>query len=130
MFSDEQRAEIGKYAGENGNNAALEKFLRDIPDLGESKVRLFKKRYYSILKEQKGSGVAVPVVESIPSMKSGRPLTIGKLDGVLQSYIRVFREAGTPINASIIIAAANGIVSSKNCSLLAENGGHIDLGPG
>ena len=36
MFSDEKRAEIGRYAAENGNNAALEKFRRDIPDLGKS----------------------------------------------------------------------------------------------
>ena len=38
MFSDEKRAEIGRYAAENGNNAALEKFRRDIPDLGKSQV--------------------------------------------------------------------------------------------
>lgn len=130
VFSDEQRAEIGKYAAENGNKAALEKFRRDIPDLGESTIRLFKKKYYFILKEQKRSGVAAPLVKAIPSMKRGRPLTIGALDGVVQSYIRALREAGTPINASIVIAAANGIVCSKDCSLLAENGGHIDLGAG
>ena len=82
VFSDEKRAEIGRYAAENRNNAALEKFRRDIPNLGESTVRLFKKKYYSLLNEQKHSGVAVPVVEAIPSMKRGRPLTIGELDGV------------------------------------------------
>ena len=82
------------------------------------------KKYYSLLNELKRSGVAVPVVEVIPSMKRGRPPTIGELDGVVQSYIRA---AGTPINASIVIAAAN---CSKDRSLLAENGGHIDLGPG
>ena len=91
------------------------------------RVLLSFKKYYSLLNEQKRSGVAVPVVEAIPSMKRGRPLTIGELDGVVQSYIRALREAGTPINASIVIAAAN---CSKDRSLLAENGGHIDLGPG
>ena len=76
--------------------------------------------------------MVIPVVEAIPSMKRGRPLTIGELDGVVQSYmyIRALGEPGTPIKASIVIAAANGIVSSKDGSLLAENGGHIDLGPG
>ena len=62
-------------------------------------------------------------------MKRGRPLTIGELR-VVQSYIRALREAAAPNNASIMLAAANGVVCSKDCSLLAENGGHMDLGPG
>ena len=76
-------------------------------DLGESTIRLFKTKY---LNEHKRSGVAQSVVEEIPSMKRGRPLTIRELGGVVQSYIRALREAGTPINAFIVIAAANGIV--------------------
>ena len=44
-FSDEMHANIGRYAAENDNAAALKKFRSDITDLGESTVRLFKKRY-------------------------------------------------------------------------------------
>ena len=44
-FFDETRVDIGRYAAENRNAAALKKFHSDIPDLGESTVRLFKKRY-------------------------------------------------------------------------------------
>ena len=43
-FSDEMRAAIGRYAAENGNAAALRKFRFEITDLGETTVRLFKKR--------------------------------------------------------------------------------------
>ena len=93
-------------------------------------MRLFKKRYSSILNEQKRSVVAVPVVEAIPSIKRGKPLTIGELDGVVQSYIKALREPRTPFNASLVIASANGIVSSKDRSLLAENGGTIFAHPG
>ena len=50
-FSDKTRAEIGRYAAENGNAAALRKFHSDIPDLGESMVRLFKKRYHKELRK-------------------------------------------------------------------------------
>ena len=64
--------------------------------------------------------MAVPVVEAIPSMKRGIPLTIGELDGVVQCYIRSLQEARTPTNASIVIVAANGIICSKDHSLLSE----------
>lgn len=70
----------------------------------------------------------MPSVEATPSMKRGRPLTLG--DFTVQKYVRALREAGTPINASIVIAAATGIVISKDRSLLSENGGHIGLGAG
>ena len=42
LFTDKERARIGRYAAENGNSAALKKFRSDVPDLGESTVRFFK----------------------------------------------------------------------------------------
>ena len=45
-FSDETRADIGRYAAENRNAAALKKFRSDISDLEENTVRLVKKRYH------------------------------------------------------------------------------------
>ena len=52
VFTDEQRAAIGKYASEHGNAAAVKKFKANIEggQLGESTVRLFKKRYFEELK--------------------------------------------------------------------------------
>ena len=51
-FTAEQRATIGKYASEHGNAAAVKKFKADFDggQLGESTVRLFKKRYIEELK--------------------------------------------------------------------------------
>ena len=37
VFSDEKRAEIGRYVAENGNNVALKKFCHHIPDLGKAR---------------------------------------------------------------------------------------------
>ena len=52
VFTDEQRAAIGKYASEHGNAAAVKKFKANIEggQLGESTVRLFKKHYFEELK--------------------------------------------------------------------------------
>ena len=57
----------------------------------------------------------------------GRPLTLGNLDEKVQKYIRALRKAGTPVNARVVLAAAEGIVKATDRTLLFENGGHIKL---
>lgn len=40
------------------------------------------------------------------------------------------RKTGTPINTAVIFAAAEGIITAKDRTLLASNGGHnIELKP-
>ena len=50
-FIDQQRANIRKYAAENGNTACLRKYRSEIPDLhvGKSTGRSFKKHYQHAL---------------------------------------------------------------------------------
>ena len=50
------------------------------------------------------------------------------LDQKVQKYIHNLRAAGTPVNRSIVIAAARGVVLHDSPSLLPENSGNIDLG--
>ena len=58
--------------------------------------------------------------------KCGRPLTLGEaLDTDVQKYIRALRLAGTPVSCSLVLAAAEGSVVSKDRTLLADNGGHV-----
>ena len=61
VFPAEQRATIGKYAFEHGNAAAVKKLKANIEggQLGESTVRLFKKRYFEELKKAKHSGATM-----------------------------------------------------------------------
>ena len=44
-WTDKQSYTIGKYAAENGNANTLRKFKTEFPNLSESTVRTFKKRY-------------------------------------------------------------------------------------
>ena len=108
-FGDEQRAKVGKYAAEIGNSAALRKFRLELPNLGESTVRFFKKRYLDELPICSGAAVT-----TIPSRKRGRPLTLCEIDEEVQKFIRALRKAGTPINTSVVLAAAEEIVVSKH----------------
>ena len=122
-FSDKTRAEIGRYAAENSNASAIRKFRSDFPDLGESTVRLFKRRYVEEVRKARGGRV-----EKIVSRKRGRPLTLGKeLDDDAQKFVKALRKAGTPINTAVILAAVEGIITAKDRTLLACNGGHIKL---
>ena len=58
---------IGKHAAVNGNSSALKKIRKIYPDLGESTVRSFKRKYYEVLKEQVRQSGQSAIVKSIPS---------------------------------------------------------------
>ena len=94
-YTDTDRAAIGRYAAEHGNIAAQRDFKSKLPDLGESTIRSFKKKYLAAL--SKGESV-----DKIPSMRHGRPLTLGELDKEVQSYVRALRRAGTPVTLPVI----------------------------
>ena len=87
-YTAEQRATIGKYASEHENAAVVKKFKADFEggQLGETAVRMFKKRYIDELKKAKLGGATVPEVKSITSRKRGRPLTLGDVDTKVQAY--------------------------------------------
>ena len=77
MFTAEQRATIGKYASEHGNPTAVKKFKANIDggQLGESTVRLFKKRYIEEL-EQNPSGARPKQLRAVGSSRASRALAL------------------------------------------------------
>ena len=67
-------------------------------------------------------------VTALPKMTAGRPLLLGKdLDSSVQAYITALRKVGGVVNTTVVIGAAEGIVSAKNPGLLAKHGGHIEI---
>ena len=118
-FTPEQRAKIGKYAAEYGNTASVRHFSKEFSTLGESTVRLFRKGYEAELRRKS----LEHEISHLPKKKQGRPLTLGDLD----QYLRALRRAGAPVNARIVLAAAEGIVKATDRTMLIDNGGHIRL---
>ena len=113
-YTDEDRAKFGKYASENGNAAALKRFRKDIPELGESTVRSFKTKYLAALENSRKLEDLTPIT-SIPSKKRGRPLNLpGELHSEVQQYIRALRDARTPVSLPLVAAAAKGIVCARD----------------
>ncbi len=86
-------------------------------------MRLFKKQYQADLKK---AGSEEEITQ-LAKKKRGRPLALGNLDEKVQQSTRALRKAGTPVNARVVIAAAEGIVTATDGTLLFENSGHIKL---
>lgn len=70
----------------------------------------------------------IVTVTSLPTKPQGRPLLLGQeLDKAVQDYIEALRIAGGVVNTAIIMAAANGIISAKDVTLLTSHGGNIEI---
>ena len=49
VYTDEDRAKIGRFAAENSNASVLKHFRGDFPDLSESTIRGFKSKYLTAI---------------------------------------------------------------------------------
>ena len=68
------------------------------------------------------------VIPELPSKKRGLPLLLGNNpDEQVQLYSCKIRENGGIVTASVVVAAARGILMSCDRTQLAEFGGHIEL---
>ena len=108
--------------------------------ISEPTARKFKEEYLRQLQElvtkqqcSSSSSTTCPPVEVkvLLTKTQGRPLLLGEeLDKCVQDYIKNLREIRDIVNTTIVIGAANGIVSAQNCALLLENGGHVSITKG
>ena len=123
-YTSEMRAEIGRYASINGVPAASATFSNKLGvRVSKSTVNVMKKAYLE-KKRRTGSGV----VTTLSPKKRGRPILLGAhIDKQVQLYLKKIREHGGVITASVVVAAARGILMAQDKSLLAEFGGHITL---
>ncbi len=73
-YTPEQKALIGRFAAENGNSKAVQKYTEELGvSVKESTVRQFKKAYYLQLNEGKDPDD----IKMIPNKKRGRPSKTG-----------------------------------------------------
>ena len=109
-WTDQQRYTIGKYAAESGNAATVRKFKTEFPNLKESTVRTFKKRYYEEVRKCKERIDESKKIEKY-TRKTGRPYLLGELDELVQQRIRALSKKGHVINTSIANATAKALIS-------------------
>jgi len=112
-YTGKQRAQIGKYAAENGPTRAAKNFAA-----------LWKVD----MNESTEDSEKDETVDTLPKCKQGRPLLLGEdLDAAVQEYVETQRAVGTAINSTVVMAAAEGIISVRDVSKLVEHGGHTDI---
>ena len=145
-YSKEQRALIGKYAAENGATRAARHYTAVWGiKINESTARRLKGEYLKKLKEElseqhkqqpesretteseepRAEPIAITELETKPR---GRPVLLGEqLDSLVKQFITNLRTAGGVVNTTVVIGAAEGIISYRDVSKLSSHGGHIDL---
>ena len=68
------------------------------------------------------------MVDSLPRKSQGRPILLGReIDKAVQEYVEATRNAGGVVNTAIVMAAAVGIMSSRNMTVLKSHGGHVEI---
>ena len=68
------------------------------------------------------------IINELETKPRGRPLLLGvQLDTLVWEFINNLRAAGGVVNATIVMGAAEGIISYRDASKLSSNGGHIEI---
>lgn len=97
---DELKAKKGRYAAENGNKRAVEKFSKELEhNISDSTVRQFKKAYCGRLKELGDPSK----VTSLPRLPSGRPTLLKPAhEDALRQYILKLHDNGGAVQKKIL----------------------------
>ena len=112
MYADKDRARIGRYACENGNERARKRFLSEFPSLTESTIRNFKKLYWTKLKEE-SKKAAPEVISTLSVQRRGRPPYMLELDDKLIRFLRAIRSKGGVVNIHVVRATAEALINSN-----------------
>ena len=114
VYTEEQRASIGRYASMHGNEKARKKFLSDLPNLTESSIRNFKKMYLKKLREEKMRNPATPKpVAKLSVQPKGRFPLMLDLDSKLIKFLQGVRAKGGVVNIHVVRATAKALIQSN-----------------
>ena len=111
-YTEEDRAKIGRYASESGNERARKHFLSKFPHLTESTVRYFKKLYIKRLQEEKLKENP-ELITKISIKQRGRPPIMLDLDAKLIKFLSILRSKGGVVNIHVVRATAQALIQSN-----------------
>jgi len=109
QYSAEMRANIGKFAAQHGNVAAVRHFSEELGrTISESTIRTMRDKYLALRKK----GVSVT---EVGSKVRGRPSVLGTLDKVLMNTLVRLEEKGEKITQFAVIATAKQLLTETGC---------------
>ena len=93
----------------------------------ESTARRLKSEYVLALAQRKNDPEGL-LVKCLPTKAQGRSLLLGQdLYKAVREYIEVTRAAGGVVNTAIVMAAAVGIISSRDVTKLSSHEGYVNI---
>lgn len=107
--TDEDRYTMEKYTSTYGVAATLREYRQKFPRINESTLRSFKKRYECHL--SKHDLRKISPTKKLINKKHGRPLMLGQLDKLAQSFMRATRYKGGVVSTTVALAAARTLVN-------------------
>ena len=112
QYTPEERARIGRYAVENGNEKARLKFQSNFSNLSESTIRNFKKAYLEKLNHERKQARPKQVT-AITAQPRGRPPILLELDGKILQYLKALRSRGGVVNIDVVRASTLALIESN-----------------
>ena len=108
-YSDKDRFSIGKDASMYGPASTTRKWKKTYPNLNESTVRGFKKRYDAHINDADRKKKSPKKV--IVNKLRGRPCLLGdKIDPLVQNYLKATRHKRGVVNSLVAIATAKALL--------------------
>ena len=108
-YSDKNRFLIGKDASIYGPSSATRKWKTTYPNLNESTVRGFRKRYETQINDARCKNKSPQKV--IVNKLRGRPCLLGdKIDQLVQNYLKATRYKGGVVNSLVATATAKALL--------------------
>ena len=108
-YSDKDRFSIGKDASMYGPASTTRKWKKTYPNLNESTVRGFKKRYDAHINDADRKKKSPKKV--IVNKLRGRPCLLGdKIDPLVQNYLQATRHKRGVVNSLVAIATAKALL--------------------
>eukprot|EP00794_Sanderia_malayensis_P007876 gene7876-8726_t len=151
-YTEQKRAEIGRYASKNGIANALRQYKTELPALSESTVRGFKKAYIRELGnvappskhkacqptdgndgDNHGEDVNSPTtvddvsINSLPTKKRGRPIKVpSNMEATIARYLQAIAASeDKSLTYKTIIGITKGVIIAEDRSLLTDFGGRL-----
>ena len=120
-YSTKDRFLIGKHASIHGTISAVRKWKKDYPQVNESTIREFKKRYEAEINKERQKKKSSKKV--IVNKLRGRPCLLeDKIDPLVQRYVKARRYKGGVFNTTVATATAKAL--TERYPLLEK--GHLE----
>ena len=108
-YSDKDRFLVGKAVSINGPSSTTRTWKKTYPNLNESTVRGFRKRYEAQIKDAHRKKKSPKKV--IVNKLRGRPCLLGdKIDPLVQNYLKATRYKRGVVNSLVAIATAKALL--------------------